>query len=111
MNKDHKLMSVMIPIIFILSIGFYGIPGAVGSDSDPLITEVGYQENTNNDSSGIISDDVSTEESDNLNQNLLMNENGATTPQTNTRPNQRPPSPPNPPEPEPQPEPDIDPEP
>lgn len=61
MKKDHKLMGLMIPVIFILCIGLYGIPGAVGSQSDPnQITSVAYNGDSNTAS---INDTVSSEQS------------------------------------------------
>ncbi|MBU4535567.1 MAG: hypothetical protein KKF16_07055 [Euryarchaeota archaeon] len=34
MNKDYKLIGALIPVLLVLSVGLYGIPGAVG-DSNP----------------------------------------------------------------------------
>ena len=85
-------MSVMVPVIFILSIGFYGIPGALGSDANPLITEVDYNGNTN-DPGDIGSNDTTTQETDdeNLDQdNIQSSENGASNTGSNTGTNTRP---------------------
>jgi hypothetical protein len=116
MNKDHKLMGVMVPVILILSIGVYGIPGVVGSDSNPLITAVDYKGNTTDDSSDIGSDDTDTDQSGNVSLDLQSNGDDASNTDSNSGYNTRPQSPtpprPNPPSPDPpSPDPSIPPEP
>lgn len=119
MNKDHKLMGVMVPVILILSIGFYGIPGVVGSDSNSLITAIDYKGNTTDDSGDSGFDDAATDQSGNVSQDLQSNEADASNTNSNSGSNTRPPSPtpprPNPPSPDipspdiPSPEPDPEP--
>lgn len=105
MNKDNKLMGVMVPVILILSIGFYGIPGVVGSDSNSLITAVDYKGNTTDDSGDSGFDDTATDQSGNVSQDLQSNEDDAYNTNSNSGSNTRPPSPnppsPNPPSPDP----------
>ena len=84
MNKDHKLMGVMVPVILILSIGVYGIPGVVGSDSNPLITAVDYKGNTTDDSSDIGSDDTDTDQSGNVSLDLQSNGDDASNTDSNS---------------------------
>ena len=33
MNKDYKLIGLLIPILLVLSVGLYGIPGVVGDET------------------------------------------------------------------------------
>lgn len=68
MNKDHKLMSIMVPVILMLCIGFYMIPGALGSESDSnsLITDVSYDGNSTDEASDTTSN-LTDEQSDSEN--------------------------------------------
>ncbi|QUH23769.1 hypothetical protein HYG87_08355 [Methanobacterium alkalithermotolerans] len=34
MNKDYKLIGTLIPVLLVLSVGLYGIPGAVGDSTN-----------------------------------------------------------------------------
>lgn len=89
MNKDHKLMSVMIPAILILCIGFYGIPGALGSQSDlNSLTSVAYNGTSNDDATGNdnnqTSDQSDSETSDQTTSSQVTSSRTTTSGNTNT---------------------------